>query len=373
MKLLYVVAKAEYFLSHRLSLAKETKTSGFDVAVATTQFNSADLEKVSDFKNFLVKFERGGLNFFKELKTIFLLYRVFKKFKPSLVHNIALKPSLYGALVARICGIRSVNSINGFGYIFTSDHLKAKILRPAIKLAIKYILNSPNVCIIVQNRDDYLVCKELLSKSTVELVAGSGVDVRAFYPVKRESIKNFTFTLVGRMLWTKGVGEFVEAARLFRKGNANCSVRFLLVGLPDIENPETIAEDTLRKWSHEGVIEWLGHINEIQKIYSETHVAVLPSYREGLPKSLLEAMACGLPIITTNAIGCKDIVSEGNGIKVPVGNVGSLKKAFEQCVKDKASCNLMGKKGRELSEKRYSSEIINKNTIDIYNKILMKF
>lgn len=370
MRLLYVVAKAEYFLSHRLALAKAAQDSGFDVAVATTRFEKNNIKKILGIRSFLVEFKRGSLSIFNELKTFYSLYKRFDEFKPTLVHNVALKPSLYGAAIARVKGVPSINSINGFGYIFTSTHLKARLLRPIVEMAIKLILNNSTICVIVQNNDDYQLCKKILPQSKVFLVKGSGVELDVFYPVNRDGVKIFTFTLVSRMLWTKGVGEFVEAARRFRDIYPKQKVRFLLVGAPDPENPETISEAVLKEWSQQGVVEWLGHMDDVQRVYAETNVAVLPSYREGLPKSLLEAMACGLPIITTDAIGCCEIVRKENGIKIPVKSVEGLISAFDYCIKNKNVCELMGNKGKEFVEKFYSVDIINSKIIDIYNQNL---
>jgi len=371
MKLLYIVAKAEYFLSHRLSLAEKAEASGFNIAVATTPFKKGDHRKIIGIKRFPVKFKRGSLNIFAELKVLFSLYKAFKKFKPSLVHNVALKPALYGGGIARILKIPRVSSINGFGYIFTSNQIKAKLLKPIVKLAIKIILGDSSSCIMVQNQQDYDTCKKLLPKSLVCLVSGSGVSIRNFYPVKHDPKRAFTFALVSRMLWTKGIGEFVEAAKLFKKDNPGSNTRFLLVGEPDFENPESIPVATLKQWNHEGIVEWLGHVDVMQEIYSISDVAVLPSYREGLPKSLLEAMSCGLPIITTDAIGCRDLVAEGNGIKVPIKNVQALKRAFEQCEGNKLVCRIMGSKGRELVEKFYSDDTVNSKIINIYKQVLI--
>ncbi len=336
MKLLYVVANSEYFLSHRLSLCRHAQASGFNVAVATTKFSEKNKSKIADIETYLVRFKRGSLSPFVEIKTILDLLAVFKKIRPSLIHNVALKPALYGA----------------------------------VKLALKFILNHSSVRVLVQNQQDFESCKIMLPKSELYFVPGSGVDTKTFYPVVRQGI--FTFTLVARMLWSKGIREFVKAAEIFVKNNPSAEVRFLLVGDPDPENPESIPLAILKKWHQESVVEWLGHEDNVQHVYAQTHVAVLPSYREGLPKSLLEAMACGLPIITTDAIGCGDIVHESNGIKVPVKNVEDLQKAFKKCFFDKKRCEKMGDQGRDQAEKIYSSDIINRQIINIYNKILRK-
>ncbi|MEI6628300.1 MAG: glycosyltransferase, partial [Alphaproteobacteria bacterium] len=203
MRLLYVVARAEYFLSHRLSLAHAAMESGFDVAVATTNFSQTDSAKINGIRNFWVRFRRGSLNPFTEIKTIFDLFKVFKNFRPNFVHNVGLKPALYSAVLARLYGASSINSINGFGYIFTSNHLKARVLKPFVSFALRLALNHSDVTVIVQNSDDYNDCALLLPKCNLHLVAGSGVDVDAFLPRSYEGI--FTFTLVARMLWSKGV------------------------------------------------------------------------------------------------------------------------------------------------------------------------
>jgi glycosyltransferase involved in cell wall biosynthesis len=367
MKLLYVVARAEYFLSHRYDLAKAAQNSGFEVAVATTNFSQTDLPKLNGIANFLVRFKRGSLSPFTELKTIFDLLKIFKIFLPNLVHNVSLKPALYGAALARFYGLPSVNSINGFGYIFTSNQLKARVLRPFIRLALKLILNHQSVTVIVQNSEDYNDCLALLPKCNLQLIAGSGVDIQTFQPQFNSGI--FTFTLVARMLWSKGVEEFVEAAQSFRENNLSEKVRFWLVGSPDSENPESIPIEVLQGWHKDGVIEWHQHTNDIQSIYAQTNVAVLPSYREGMPKSLLEAMACGLPIITTNARGCGDLVRE-NGLKVPVKDAVAVFTAMQKCYIAPQLCKTMGAQSRIDAERLYSLDIINREVIGSYIKIL---
>ncbi len=372
MNLLYVVAKAEYFLSHRLALAQSAKGAGFKVAVATTSFSKGDYAKLHGLTDFSVRFKRGGLNPWIELKTILDLVKIFKSFKPKLVHNVGLKPALYGAVIARLFGLPSVNAINGFGYVFTSSQLKARILKPLIRLALRFSLNHQSVWVIVQNTADYHDCLALLPKCNLQLIAGSGVDIETFYPEFHDGV--FTFTLVARMLWSKGVGEFVAAAQAFRAKNPNQKVRFLLVGSPDVENPESIPVAILQKWASERVIEWRAHTDDIQAIYAQTNVAVLPSYREGMPKSLLEAMACGLPIITTNARGCDDLVADTvSGLKIPVRDAAALSAAMQKCYLDPGLCHDMGAQGRVNVENLYCSNTINREVIGVYIKISHNF
>ena len=223
----------------------------------------------------------------------------------------------------------------------------------------------------MQNADDYRDCLKLLPKCNLHLVAGSGVDVQDFSPSIYQGI--FTFTLVARMLWSKGVGEFVEAAKLFKMHNPNAKVRFLLVGSPDYENPESVPEFNLNNWHDDKIIEWVEHTDNISSIYGETSVAVLPSYREGMPKSLLEAMACGLPVITTNARGCNDLVQDGlNGLKVPVRDIGGLYNAMQRCYNEQGICDSMGRNARNKAVSVYSTEIINNLILNIYGGVFNK-
>jgi glycosyltransferase involved in cell wall biosynthesis len=287
-------------------------------------------------------------------------------FRPKIVHNVALKPALYGTLIARLFALQTVNAINGFGYIFTSNHLKAKILKPFVKLALKLILNHKSVRVLVQNTQDFEDCQSLLPKAKISLILGSGVDTKTFFPVSHDGV--FTFTLVARMLWSKGVGEFVDAAKIFKKLYPAKQVRFLLVVSPDEQNPESIPLDTLKTWHAEAVVEWREYEEDIQSIYAQSNVAVLPSYREGMSKSLLEAMACGLPIITSDARGCADIVSEGNGIKVPVKNVDALTNAFDVLFSDFDLVQKLGLQSRADAERLYCLGRINSAVIKLYKE-----
>lgn len=358
MKLLYVVAKAEYFLSHRLSLAQFAKQNGFKVAVASTPFTS-------EFETYSISFKRGGVNLFYELKTLLNLLKVFLKYKPEIVHNVALKPVLYGSILGRMLNIKTINSINGFGYIFTSSQLKAKLLRPFVYFFLKIFLNHKNSTVIVQNIDDYNDCLKILPKANLKIVSGSGVDENYYIPNNLKQKAPFTFVLVARMLYSKGILEYVEAAKIVKQKYPE--VRFLLVGDPDLENPETILESTLKEWHNLNYIEWLGHKKNIKEIYDHSHVAVLPSYREGMPKSLLEAMACGLPIITTNVRGCRDLFCD-NGYLVPLKNTAEIVKAMVCCIENN-NLEPMAQNGRKKIEELYSNNVINSQILNIYKQL----
>lgn len=359
-KLLYVVAKAEYFLSHRLDLANAAKNSGFDVAVASTNFS----KPLDNFQTFKVDFKRGSINPLRELIVLWKLLKVVCFYKPHLIHNVALKPALYAGILARIFKIPSINSINGFGYIFTSSQLKAKLLKPLISFCVRIVLNHSNATIIVQNQDDFSDCAKILPKANLKLVPGSGVNTNHFYPEFEKLLVPLTFVLAARMLWSKGVQEYVDAAIQVKKYYPD--TRFLLVGEPDLENPESIPTKIIEQWNSEGFVEWLGYQSDMKSIYDIAHVSVLPSYREGMPKALLEAMACGLPIITTNVRGCKDLFCD-NGYLVPAKDSAALANAMENFIKNPQPYEDMASKSLQAVQNFYDSVIINKQIIAVYS------
>jgi glycosyltransferase involved in cell wall biosynthesis len=362
MKLFYVVAKAEYFLSHRLELANFVKNNGCKVAVASTVFGN----KLKGIKNFEVPFKRGSINIFCELRSLWILCKIIHFYKPDLIHNVALKPVLYGGFLARIFQIPSVNSINGFGYIFTSNQMKAKILKPLISLFLRIILNHSKATIIVQNQDDFADCEKLLPKSCVKLVPGSGVNTDCFYPHASKFEAPITFVLVARMLWSKGIQEYVSAAEKVKQQYPD--TQFLLVGEPDLENPESITHDVLNSWHNQGVVEWLGHQSDVKSIYDVAHVAVLPSYREGMPKALLEAMSCGLPIITTDTRGCRDLFCD-NGYLVPVKNTDELSKVMIDFISNPHLHENMRANSLQAVTHIYETKKINQQIFEIYNSV----
>jgi glycosyltransferase involved in cell wall biosynthesis len=363
MRLLYVVAKAEYFISHRLDLANFAKNNGYEVAVSSTIFT----EKLKGIKSFEVPFKRGGINVLYELRVLWALFKIIYNYKPALIHNVALKPALYGGFLARVFQIPSVNSINGFGYIFTSKQMKAKILKPLISLFLRIVLNHSKATIIVQNQDDFADCAKLLPKALVKRVPGSGVNTNYFYPNVAKLLKPLTFVLAARMLWSKGVQEYVDAAEKVKQQFPD--TRFLLVGDPDLENPESITYGVLKAWNNQGLVEWLGYQIDMKSIYDIAHVAVLPSYREGMPKALLEAMACGLPIITTDTRGCRDLFCE-NGYLVPVKNTEALVKAMVAFINSSDLHENMAANSLQAVRQFHEVQKINRKIFEIYCLIL---
>ena len=284
MKLLFVVTEDWYFVSHRLPLAVAAKEAGFDVAVATREGQQAEVIRNAGIRLIPFSLSRRGGN---PLREVMALWRLYRCEQPDLIHHVALKPVMFGALAAWLVRAPAqVNAVAGLGWLFTSSRGIVRLVRPALRWMLAYLLNQPHSLTIVQNPED----KALLERSGVSvarlrLIRGAGVDVQVFYPVSPPP-EPVCIVLVARMLWDKGVGEFVEAAR--RLTEAGVNARFILVGDPDPANPASVSELTLHSWHGQHGVEWWGRREDMPAVLQSAHIACLPSsYGEGLPKSLL--------------------------------------------------------------------------------------
>jgi glycosyltransferase involved in cell wall biosynthesis len=372
-KILFVVTEDWYFCSHRLPLAVAAKEAGFDVVVAT---RISDHEKVITDTGIRViplkRMLRSSLNIFRELSACFELFSIYRRERPALVHHVAIKPIIYGSLAARIFGIRAkVNSLGGLGFVFSSDSKLAGILRPVLINIFRLIFNGTHSRLILQNRDDLTLMtdKAKVREQNVRLIRGAGVDLGSYVGTAMP-IGVPIAMLASRMLWDKGVGEFVSAAKhLIDDG---VQARFVLVGQPDPENPSSISEKQLKEWSDCGVIEWWGHHKDMPQVLSQANVVCLPTYyREGVPRVLIEAMACARPIVTTDVPGCRDLVKfEMNGILVPPRDAIGLASALRSLLLDRPRCQKMGNEGRQIAEKEYSLSRVVCETLAVYEELL---
>jgi glycosyltransferase involved in cell wall biosynthesis len=370
-KILFLVTEDWYFCSHRLPIARAARDAGMEVVVATRIQAHRKIIEQENFRVVPLRWRRRSRNPVREIQAFIRLLQIYREEKPDVVHHVAMKPVLYGSAAALITGVpRRINAIAGFGYVFTSPSPKARLLRPLFRSAFKRMMNRPGTCVIVQNPDDQnaVIRAGISTPDRIRLIRGSGVDVDRFVP-GTEPGSTPTVTMVARMLWTKGVAEMVEAARLLRKRGVKG--RVWLVGEPDPENPESVPESELRRWHEEGVVEWKGHVEDILTVWYKTHVAVLPSYREGLPKTMLEAAACGLPTVAADVPGCREIVhNEENGYLVPAGNAGALADAIEWLLADKSLRERMGIRSRELAVESFSERLIVEQTLSVYRSML---
>lgn len=371
-KLLFFVTEDWYFCSHRLPLAVAAKREGFDVAVVTrVRRHRAEIE-AAGLRLIPLDLQRRGAHPWHELKTVRQLVRIYRAERPDIVHHVALKPVLYGSLAASLTKVPArVNALAGLGFVFASNRPKARLLRPFVQLGFRGLLNQANSRVILQNPDDLhcLTRSGALDASRAVIIRGSGVDTNRFSPSPEPEGLPLVI-LASRMLWDKGVGEFVRAAEILR--GEGISARFALIGESDHENPAAIPDQQLAAWRASNTVEWWGRRNDMPEVLSQAHIVCLPSsYGEGLPKVLIEAAACGRPIVTTDAPGCREVVRHGhNGLLVPLRDAEALAAALRLLIEDANLRRRMGERGRRLVEREFSLERIASETLALYRGLL---
>jgi glycosyltransferase involved in cell wall biosynthesis len=369
-KLLFLVTEDWYFCSHRLEIAKAAKRAGFDVAVATRVQNHGHQIEAEGFKLIPIRMRRRFGSPWQELKTLFELVRIYRAEKPDIVHHVALKPMLFGSLAALIAGLPGVvNAVAGMGYVFTSRSTQARILRPFIQTFLRLLLSNERTSLILQNEDDLELLQGLgiVDGQHISLIRGSGVDIDHFHPLA-EPEGDVTVAIVARMLWDKGVHNLVEAVQSLRaKG---IPLRLLLAGDPDPDNPASIPETQLKAWDDEPGIDWLGYVEDVRDVLKQAHIACLPSRREGLPKSLLEAAACARPIVATDVPGCREVVRDGvNGFLVPSRDVQALADALEKLALDAGLRQRFGQAARKIAVEEFRSQLVIDRHLALYEAV----
>jgi len=370
-RILYLVTEDWYFCSHRLPLACAALRAGFDVVVATRVQDHGRIILDAGLRLRSLKLRRAGKNPFSELRAISELIKIYRTEQPDIVHHVALKPVLYGSLAAWWARVPAVvNAITGTGFRLASSDLRARLVRPFINGALRLALNRAGSRVILQNPDDrdILGRNVLRNAKEVVLIRGSGVDLELFRP-EPEPPDTPVVLLASRMLRDKGVVEFVKAARLLR--GERVRARFVLVGDEDRANPSSLSPSWLERMQAEGVVEWWGHRTDMSNVFKASHIVCLPSYREGLPKVLLEAAASGRPIVTTDTPGCREVVRHGeNGLLVPVREVEALANAIRVLLESPELRHRMGIRGRELVEEQFGIQKVIEETLRLYDELL---
>lgn len=370
-KLIYHVTVDWFFCSHFLARAVAAKQAGYEVLVLTNVDRHGEVIRDAGLRLAPLTISRRSLNPFAALMTLLRIFAVYRRERPDLIHHVALKPILLGGLAARLAAChRVVNAVVGGGYAFTSPHPIARVLRPALTIGLRFLLNPPKSRVVFENADDLNGFAEagLVRSEDSVLIRGAGVDPDRFRPNYGEHALPMV-VLVARLLYDKGIVEFVEAARMLKRRGV--VARFVVVGGPDVENRACIDAAMLEAWRAEGAVELWGVRNDIAHILAATSIACLPSYREGLPKSLLEAMAAGLPCVTTDVPGCREAVRGGdNGLLVPAKNPPALADALELLIKNPELAIRMGKRGRERLEQEFSAQQVNSATLALYSEML---
>lgn len=367
MKAVYIVNSSYFFCSHFLELAKETQQRGYLVTVIAGDEEKKDLLKELNFDFICIPLTRKGINPLRELKTFFILDRIIRKIKPDIVHSFTVKPVIYAGLSNFIKRNTTtyIASVTGMGSAFLSQKIKHKMLWFLLQYFYKVVFSSSNTKVIFENKDDssFFIEHNIAPAKRVFLVNGAGVDIGLFTPNGKKD-KPFKVTMVCRLLKDKGVREYISAGKVLK--GKGLSIQLQLVGSIDEGNISSLSAEELNDAISKKYIEYLGQRSDVASIYQQSHVACLPSYREGLPKSLIEAISCGLPIITTDVPGCRQMIFDNkNGILVEVKSSTALADAIESLYSEPQKLLSMGNVSREMAVMYFGTQQV----IDSFHKI----
>ena len=305
------------------------------------------------------------MNPFLDLYSVFRLIKIYKKIQPDILHHVALKPAILGTISAKFIKVdKIINALGGLGWVFTSKLIYAKFIKVIVKYSLSKLLKQSNM--IIQNKYDAKILEDLGFENNVSIIEGVGIDHQEYLPKKHNESNSTKIALIGRMLKDKGVLEYVEMAKRVKK-KYNEEVVFFLVGRVDLLNPSNIKKTKILNWQDKGVVQYIEWVNNMNVFLNQIDIVCLPSYREGLPHALVEAMASGLPIITTDVPGCNSMVKKSkNGYLVQPRDSNSLIEATMTLIKDKRERKRMGENSRKISLGRFDKKIIFKQILSLY-------
>lgn len=369
MKLLFVVNDFGFFLSHRLEIGRQAAAAGHEVHVAAPGEPPPELAEYG-LKAESISLSRRGANPVAEFGSVTGLVGLFRRVQPDVVHLVTIKPVLYGGIAARIARVPGVvSAISGLGTLFTTKNTRSSIFRRIAETGYRVALGHANQRVIFQNPDDReaLVRGCGMRADRAVLIRGSGVPLRD-YPHRPEASDTPVVACAARLLREKGVAEFVDAARMLRERGV--PARFWLIGDPDPGNPSSFSPEDVETWRQEGVVEVLGYRTDIAELFTQANIVTLPSYREGLPKVLVEAAACGRAVVTTDVPGCRDAIEpDRTGLLVPVRDAEALADALQALIEDPERRQQMGQAGRDLAEREFAIEKVVEAHLAIYREL----
>ena len=382
MKIIFFANTEWHLFNFRLTLAKALQAQGHEVLLISPPGEYGARLQALGFRWEPLPMDRKSLNPLQELRLLAYLWRLYRREQPALAHHFTIKCVVYGSVAALLARVPArVNAVAGMGYVFTNGALKARLLRPVVRGLMKLVLNGRGARLILQNTDDMAAFAKagLARPELTRLVKGSGVDLTRFVPRAQpaqeeqasQQARPTRVVLAARLLWDKGIAEYVEAARQLKaKG---LPIHFLLAGAPDPGNPAAIPQATLNGWQAQGLIELLGQVSDMAALFASADMVVLPSYREGLPKSLIEAAACALPLVTTDAPGCREVVThEVDGLLVPVKDATALANAIERLHQDPALARQLGQAARARALREFDERIVIRQTLAVYGELLVE-
>lgn len=373
MKLLLFANTDWYLWNFRRSLALALRDAGHEVLLLSPDGPHGEKLRALGLRWQPVPMDRRSLNPLREAMLLGHLVRLMRREKPDLVHGFTIKCAVYGSLAARMAGVPArVNAVAGMGYVFTSDDAKARALRPLVRGLMRLALGGGDARLILQNPDDVALFERagLVASARIRLIPGSGVDCARFAPdPARIAGERMRVLLPARLLWDKGLAEYADAARLLRQREV--PVDLLLAGEPDPGNPAAVPEATVRGWVGEGLLQWLGHVDDMPALFRSVDVVALPSYREGLPKGLIEAAASGCALVATDVPGCREVVARDgiDGLRVPVRDGAALADAIERLARDPDLCTRLGKAARDKAMAEFDERIVIGRTMRVYGEL----
>jgi glycosyltransferase involved in cell wall biosynthesis len=379
LKVIFFANTEWYLFNFRLGFAKYLRERGVEVVMVSPPGPYGEKLEAAGFRWIPVPMSRRSLNLFCEIRPFWRLFCIYRAEKPDIAHHFTIKCVVYGGLAASVIRIQGiVSAVTGLGYVFIGKDLQAKILRPLIRRLLNFVIDGHNRRLIVQNPDDRqaFLSAGVIKNDHIFMIAGSGVNTQHFHPsalrtpVSRPCPK---VVFAARLLWDKGVCEFVEASQKLR--SAGVYAEFVIAGDPDPGNPASIPNETLTKWQALPALTLIGHVDDMAAFLEDADVMVLPSYYgEGVPRSLIEAAATGLPIVTTNTPGCREIVDDGvNGFLVPVRDSAALAEAIGKILEDPALAIRMGVAGRIKALSEFDETLVFEKTLDVYCELVSEF
>lgn len=369
-KLLIVVNHDWFFLSHRKAIAVAAMHAGWDVTIVTCNTGRfADIRSLG-LKAVNLPINATGKNLLEESQTFLFLWKLYRKERPDVVHHVGMKTILWGGLAARLTGVRGVvNAVSGLGVMFSGE--KLSMVAKGMLLILRLSHHRKGVRVIFQNHEDegLFLSHHIIKQENCVFIKGSGVDLNEFSYAPDPDSMPLRVMFTGRMVRSKGVIVLIEAAERLRKDYEG-KVVFLLCGKLS-DNPKALQKKELEALCDDRYIQWLGHRSDVNDLLSQSHIVAYPSYyREGVPKSLLEACAIGRPIVTSNSIGCKDVVSDGvNGFLIPIKDSEALAEKLKILINDKALRSEMGKQSRLRAEREFSLEDVVAKHMEIYQSL----
>lgn len=370
MKLLMIVNEDRFFLSHRKDIAVAAQKAGWEVTIVCKDTGQRKDIEALGLKMIDLPINPTGTNILQELKTCKFLYTFYKRNRDAVVHHVGLKNILWGGLAARLAKVRGVvNAVSGLGVIFSSE--KMGVMARGILEILKFSHRRKGVKVIFQNQEDknLFLGHKIVNENQCEFIKGSGVDLNVFKYAPEQESEKLKVVFSARMVKEKGIIELIEAAEILRKDYEN-KLEFWLCGrLAD--NADAISKEELESCCDGKYIQWLDFQKDMKDVLERSHIMAFPSYyREGVPKSLIDACAVGRPIVTTNSIGCKDVVDDGvNGFLVPIKDSGALAEKLRILIEDKSLRERMGKAAREKAEREFSLETVVNRHLEIYSNL----